>query len=330
MKRSFYTLLIFALLLLSANGCSSSYVKVVGFDGLNQVEASEKAVDNGYKNIKLLDSLTDSNISNVFKDASEEEMNNWIVHHATESETGSDERVLNLYFIYIGIIEMPDLVEMPLDEALDILNDFHCSNVNYASDNEKSIFWESNWTVVSQNIEAGQQIPANESISLTCHKYEDAAEDKLPDNSTPTIPSSSNSESQSGNAQDDNSTYYSTNDLETAKKGNSGVFAYRSTGGTYYRYWIIDFDEGYVYYFREGNEDSTCDRLKIESGDLNQYVLITYHDNGSTWSYGLHFKWRNQPDILIVQESDGYENSFSTTDLDEALAVRDTKTIIDY
>ena len=128
---------------------------------------------------------------------------------------------------------------------------------------------------------------------------------------------------------DDNSTFYSTNDLETAKKGNSGVFAYKK-GGSYDIYYIIDFDEGYVYSFREGNEDSTCDRLKIESGDLNSYVLITYHDGGDSWSYGLHFKWKNQPDNLILQESDGYETKFSATDLDEALAVRDTKTIIDY
>lgn len=126
------------------------------------------------------------------------------------------------------------------------------------------------------------------------------------------------------------SVIYSTNDFETAKKGNSGVFAYRSTGGTYYNYYIIDFDEGYVYFFSDGNGDAICDRLKIESGDLNDVLIITYHDGDYSWSEGLHFKWKNQPDILILQDSVGFEVKFVTTNLKDALKIREGKTIIDY
>lgn len=137
-------------------------------------------------------------------------------------------------------------------------------------------------------------------------------------------------ETSGDNVQNDNSTFYSTNDLQTAKKGNSGVFAYRSRGGTYYRYWIIDFKEGYVYYFTDGNGESTCDRLKIDNGDLNEGILITYHAGGDTWQNALHFKWARQPDHLILEDNDHFEYDFYATDLDEALTVRDTKTITDY
>ena len=125
----------------------------------------------------------------------------------------------------------------------------------------------------------------------------------------------------------DEAVSYSTNTMKTVKNGNSGVYSYRSRGGQYYNYYIIDFDEGYVYYFTEGNGDTSCDRLKIQSGDLNDKVIITYHDGGDVWSYGLHFKWKNQPDHLIMQDNDGFEFDFYTTDLEDALELKNKKTI---
>ena len=93
-------------------------------------------------------------------------------------------------------------------------------------------------------------------------------------------------------------------------------------------YYIIDFDEGYVYYFID--TDTICDRVKIVSGDLNSVLIITYNEDGYKWSYGLHFKWKNQPDHLIVQDEDGYEYDFYTTDLSKALKLKESKKIIDY
>ena len=124
--------------------------------------------------------------------------------------------------------------------------------------------------------------------------------------------------------------FYSTNDYETAKKGNTGVFSYRDKGGSYDIYWIIDFDEGYVYYFTDGNGESFCDRLKMESGTLNDAITITYHDGGDTWSYKLHFKYVDHPETLIMVDQNGFDWEYSTTDLDDALALRDTKNIKDY
>lgn len=124
--------------------------------------------------------------------------------------------------------------------------------------------------------------------------------------------------------------FYSTNDYETAKNGNTGVFSYRDRGSSYDIYWIIDFDEGYVYYFTDGNGESSCDRLKIDSGTLNDKVTITYHDGGDTWSYKLHFKYVDHPETLIMVDQNGFDWEYSTTDLDDALNLRAAKNIKDY
>jgi len=122
---------------------------------------------------------------------------------------------------------------------------------------------------------------------------------------------------------------YSTNDLETAKHGNTGVFSYKSTGGSYDVYWLIDFDEGYVYWFMDGNGDPYCDKIKI-SGDLNNIVTVTWNDNGSIWSWYLRFKYTNNPETLVVRDQNGFDTEFVPTDLEKALGIRDTKTITDY
>lgn len=127
-----------------------------------------------------------------------------------------------------------------------------------------------------------------------------------------------------------NSVSYSTNDKVTVKNGNSGVYAYKSTGGTYDIYWVIDFDEQCVYWFTDGNGDSTCDRIPMVSGNLNDVLIITYHDGNNEWSNGLHFKWKNQPDTLIMQDNDGFEYEYYTTGLEDALALKTSRTIIDF
>lgn len=123
---------------------------------------------------------------------------------------------------------------------------------------------------------------------------------------------------------------YSTNTKDTVKNGDSGVYAYKNRGGTYDVYYIIDFDNCYVYYFCDGNGDEICHRLKIDSGTLNDVVLITYHDGGTTWQEGLHFKWFNQPEHLIWEDHDHFEYDFYSTDLNKALLKRKSKTIKDY
>lgn len=85
-----------------------------------------------------------------------------------------------------------------------------------------------------------------------------------------------------------------------------------------------------MYYFTDGNGESSCDRLKIDSGTLNDKVTITYHDGGDTWSYKLHFKYVDHPETLIMVDQNGFDWEYSTTDLDDALNLRATKNIKDY
>ena len=124
--------------------------------------------------------------------------------------------------------------------------------------------------------------------------------------------------------------YYSTNDYETAKKGNTGVFSYKNKSGSYDVYWIIDFDAGYVYYFTEGNGENSCDKVKIVSGDLNDRIVATWHLDGDEWSWYLHFKYKNFSETLVVNDHNGFATEFRPTDLEDALSLRSTKEIKNY
>lgn len=165
----------------------------------------------------------------------------------------------------------------------------------------------------------GDVFPKDASVIITYHMKEGSNPDK-PIESIIT----------SATAEESNTVPYSNNDRETAKNGDTGVFSYKSSGMAYDIYWIIDFDEGYVYYFTDGNGEETCDRLKIDSGTLNDRVVITYHDGADEWSYSLHFHYVNHPETLIMVDNDGFEYKYNGTDLDKALRKRDTKTIKDY
>lgn len=121
---------------------------------------------------------------------------------------------------------------------------------------------------------------------------------------------------------------YSSNDENTVKNGNSGVYAYKTKGGSYSVYYIIDFDNGYVYRFT--SDESSCMKVKIDSGDLNSVCIVTYSDGGVSWQEGLHFKFKNQPDHLIVQDEYGYETDLYTTNLDDALKEKDKKKTKSY
>lgn len=145
-----------------------------------------------------------------------------------------------------------------------------------------------------------------------------------------TDPAGTNTSAEPDSSEESSSVVYSTNSFEVAKRGNSGVFSYKRSGKNYDTYWIVDFDEGCAYWFTDGNNDTTCERVQIDSGDLNEYIVVTYHDGDSTWQYGLSFKRKNQPDRLIEQHTDGTTIEFTATNLKDALELRDTLTIVDY
>lgn len=158
-------------------------------------------------------------------------------------------------------------------------------------------------------------------IVITYHMWEEDDPNKKTESETSKQNNSSSKYS---------SVLYSTNTKATVKNGNSGVYSYKNIGGSYDIYYIIDFDEGYVYYFTHGNGNESCDKIKIVSGTLNSVVKYTYHDGDSVWTEGLHFKWVNQPDHLVMQDHNGFEYDFYPTTLSTALSLRNSKKIHDY
>ena len=126
------------------------------------------------------------------------------------------------------------------------------------------------------------------------------------------------------------SVYYSSNNEDEVNNGNSGIYAYKSRGTSYENYRIINFDEGCVYSFLHGDGNTDCDRLKIDSGTLNDVVIYTYHMDGAEWSYGIHFKYKSSPSKVIEEDNDGFEYEFLPADLNDALRYLSQKTIHDY
>ena len=142
-----------------------------------------------------------------------------------------------------------------------------------------------------------------------------------------------NTENNTANVQENNNketyNFFTTNDNETAKKGNYGKFSYVKKGKEYNIYWIIDFNEGYVYNFTEGNGETTYERIKIKSGNLNDGVELSYKDSSNAWARYLHFKYKNQPHQLVIVDNDYFEHEFSTTSLKDALKMMESKTILE-
>lgn len=122
--------------------------------------------------------------------------------------------------------------------------------------------------------------------------------------------------------------YHSSHSREIAKQGNSGIYAYRSRGGSYYIYYVIDFENGYVYRFRD--DEDTCMAAKIVSGDLNSYVLLKYKDSSGIWENALCFKYKTLPDTLILQDHNGFKTEFYTEDVNDAVTLLKTKKRYDY
>ena len=122
--------------------------------------------------------------------------------------------------------------------------------------------------------------------------------------------------------------YYSTNNANTVGNGNAGKYAYCSKVN-YSVYWIIDFDEGYAYNFTEGNGEDYCDKAKINSGTLKDNLQITWlFDETASWK--LHFKSANSPESIVVVDHYGQEiDGFKATNLNEALELRNKKTIME-
>lgn len=176
-------------------------------------------------------------------------------------------------------------------------------------------------------------IIASDSIEQTTNSHVVSNDTNTPDNTTketePEKETSSDITTEEITTSSSMQLSYTTNDKTTAKNGNAGVYSYKKSG-IYDLFFIIDFDEGYVYRFTEGNGDGICDKVKIVSGTLNDTLIFTYKIGEEVWSNALHFKFKNQPDHLVLEDHEHYEFDFYSTNLDEALRIKGTKVINDY
>ena len=67
--------------------------------------------------------------------------------------------------------------------------------------------------------------------------------------------------------------------------------------------------------------------MAIDHGDLNDILFCYLHDGDDTILLGFNFAWKRRPEHLIMQDEYGNDWDYYTTDLEDALALRDTKEI---
>lgn len=280
--------------------------------GLSVSEAEKKAIEKN-NNIRFIKYLSDVDFSNEVTGWDENKKGLWKVKQASSESSN-----LLLYVVYSGNVEMPNLVGKKLSDALASMRSLEFSGVKAEAIDGSLIWDENNWVVKSQSVSAGAKVNADGTITLSVEKPEQQL-------STTTTTSTSASTSSKENA----TIYYSTNDKNTVKNGNKGVYTYKSSGGVYDVYYVIDFDTGWVYFFTDGNDTTQGDKTKIVSGDLNNVLIATYYDGETKWSYGFHFKWKNQPDHLVLQDQDGFEYDYYATSLESALKIMGKRTFSD-
>ena len=268
--------------------------------GLTMLEANEKTAEYEYATACIRHESSSDNVNE--DDLTEEEKQFWVVTKLQDINTNKKTVTLNIE--YTGDVEVPDLAGMKLDAALKLLESRYFENI-VAKYDDKAIPGYSDYSgymVETQSVDPETTINAQAEIVLTCSKLE------LP-------------------------VYYSTNGASTVSNGNTGKYAYKSRGGTYDVYWIIDFDEGYVYNFYDNGTSGDMDeykegyRDKIDSGTLNDAVVLVYHDSEGEYVWKLFFKVENHPDHLIVRDHNGFLLEFYPTDLDKAMELRDKKSL---
>lgn len=222
--------------------------------------------------------------------------------------------------------EYKEYVDSCWDEGFTI--DYRRGDDFFWADNEDgykvSVRFEENNVMWIRMDEPDEDQPATEPSDTSSEPSSSEPSEPAQSNETPSEPQTNEPE------ETPKPLYYSTNTLEQAKSGNSGVFAYKRNTGNYYIYWIVNFDEGCAYTFIDGNGNGTCDRVQIDDGDLNSYITVTYHDGDDSWQYGLCFKRVRQPGRLIQSEEDGTQYEFIATDLNDTLKIRDGLEIVDY
>lgn len=129
---------------------------------LNISEAAKKAEENGNE-ILYVDYAQNMYMTNRISSMDDNEKKLWVVKQATFNDEGK----IQLYFIYTGKVEMPDVVSANLVDALATLKKAGFSSIENKAEDDGFIWDNADWKVTAQSVQAGTSINANETITLT-------------------------------------------------------------------------------------------------------------------------------------------------------------------
>ena len=291
-------------------------------NGLTAKEIPDKAKELGVE-YTWLNYLTNNEMSSRIEKMDDAQLKKWKAKKVEYDE--SIENFVKIYLVYTGESKVPDVKGMVLSSAIKKLKEKDFSNISYTSNDGRSIIEPSNWIVIDQSVKSGTKYKATEQIVLTCKK-------DISGTTTTTAKSSEatkvNEENKTNTAKKSTTktqkppvSYHSSKDLDTARKGNSGVYAYREWHPDHCdNYIIIDFNNDRVIAFSDDGEYSSYTVYKIEEGSLDRRVIMSVTDKrGNKTLYGLHFKYVLNPEHLILQSIDGTEVDYIATDLSNAL-----------
>lgn len=110
---------------------------------------------------------------------------------------------------------------------------------------------------------------------------------------------------------------------------DSNIYSFMTEGDYAATYYIVDYDKNCVFSFYADESDDTCFVLPIDEGDLNSGLKGNISDGYSMIPFTMHYKEENKMDRVIMTFEDAYEIELIASDIDEALAIKEGKTIVD-
>lgn len=218
-------------------------------------------------NVTYKDSLTYDTIDRNSLEVSDE----WKVVSATSGYSSSRQIILSLLFE--GDVIAPNLTNMRLSDAVDLLHKLHFSNIEYYSWDGSSITKTKDWKVVEQSIPYGDTCKGTDLIRIKCittEKGDEQVRSNTPDNQFKFTESYGNSSKIDGQK-------YS------IISGTRKVIL-----GTKYVYYIIDYTNNIIV----------------------QLTVEDYKKEKDTYSYSIYHIVSNEKSKLSVTSSTGNSYSF--------------------
>ena len=238
--------------------------------------------------------------------------------HAKGSEIKIDE-VQTMDSIEGNSIQMIDTKGMNLQEAMYKLADLGFVTITSEAEDDV-IFVESNWIVISQNVEAGKEYDKNTEIILNCKHIEDeqpTSEDSQDaDTANATNPATTETENNRAEDVSDSITKEPSNQPEETQKASIYDLAYKVSNTEYAVYYLIDQDGHTVCNFSTGDTSV----LKASyTGELDEGIDVSYSEEDHEY---LKYKREGDDTIILVTNANDpdyeYAAEFTKTTVEEA------------